>query len=65
MYKFDCFYEVESVSKISGREKGIRTPGGFHLNGFQDRRFRPLSHLPSEVNLSYSVALCIFSFDHW
>ena len=30
----------------NGREIGIRTPGGFHLNGFQDRRFRPLSHLP-------------------
>ena len=26
-------------------EKGIRTPGGFHLNGFQDRRIRPLCHL--------------------
>ena len=25
---------------------GIRTPGCFHINGFQDRRFRPLSHLP-------------------
>ena len=30
----------------SGREIGIRTPGCFHINGFQDRRFRPLSHLP-------------------
>ena len=30
----------------NGREIGIRTPGGFRLNGFQDRRFRPLSHLP-------------------
>lgn len=29
-----------------GRERGIRTPGGVTLNGFQDRRFRPLSHLP-------------------
>ena len=28
-----------------GGEKGIRTPGGFHLNGFQDRRIRPLCHL--------------------
>ena len=26
-------------------ERGIRTPGGFHLNGFQDRRIRPLCHL--------------------
>ena len=31
----------------SGRERGIRTPGGVTLNGFQDRRFRPLSHLPN------------------
>ncbi len=30
----------------SGRERGIRTPGGVTLNGFQDRRFQPLSHLP-------------------
>ncbi len=28
-----------------GGELGIRTPVGFHLNGFQDRRFRPLSQL--------------------
>ena len=26
-------------------EGGIRTPGGSHLNGFQDRRNRPLCHL--------------------
>jgi hypothetical protein len=30
---------------IYGGERGIRTPGGFLLNGFQDRRFRPLSQL--------------------
>ena len=24
--------------------RGIRTPGGLHLNGFQDRRLRPLGH---------------------
>ena len=28
-----------------GGERGIRTPGGLHLNGFQDRRIRPLCHL--------------------
>ena len=32
----------------SGRERGIRTPGGVTLNGFQDRRFQPLSHLPQK-----------------
>lgn len=26
-------------------ERGIRTPGGITLNGFQDRRNRPLCHL--------------------
>lgn len=34
------------VIESCGRERGIRTPGGVTLNGFQDRRFRPLSHLP-------------------
>lgn len=31
-------------------ERGIRTPGGVTLNGFQDRRNRPLCHL-SEANV--------------
>ena len=29
---------------LSG-ERGIRTPGPVTVNGFQDRRFKPLSHL--------------------
>ncbi len=29
----------------SSGERGIRTPGGVTLNGFQDRRIRPLCHL--------------------
>ena len=32
------------------RERGIRTPGTRRHNGFQDRRFQPLSHL-SVVNI--------------
>lgn len=36
----------------SGRERGIRTPGGVTLNGFQDRRFQPLSHLPRKERQS-------------
>ena len=28
-----------------GGERGIRTPGPVTVNGFQDRRFKPLSHL--------------------
>ncbi len=38
----------------SGRERGIRTPGGVTLNGFQDRRFQPLSHLPNFIYELYS-----------
>ena len=30
---------------LYGGEGGIRTHGASRLNGFQDRRFRPLSHL--------------------
>ncbi len=29
----------------TGGERGIRTPGGITLNGFQDRRIRPLCQL--------------------
>ena len=30
---------------LSSGETGIRTPGTFQYNGFQDRRNRPLCHL--------------------
>ncbi len=49
-----------------GGRLGIRTPGCFHINGFQDRRFRPLSQ-PSVhfiimflafVVKSYGAGLC-------
>ena len=36
-------------------ERGIRTPGGVTLNGFQDRRNRPLCHLSWQPN-SYGFA---------
>jgi hypothetical protein len=29
----------------SGGERGIRTPGPVTVNGFQDRRVKPLCHL--------------------
>ncbi|MEY4042147.1 MAG: hypothetical protein RL233_1678, partial [Bacteroidota bacterium] len=29
-------------------ERGIRTPGPVTVNGFQDRRIRPLCHLSNE-----------------
>ena len=35
---------MDIIFRIGG-ERGIRTPGRFPVNGFQDRRFRPLSHL--------------------
>ena len=37
--------ELLQVPDSIGGEGGIRTPGPFRVNGFQDRRFRPLSHL--------------------
>src|SRR5690606_1117557 len=41
---------------LSG-ERGIRTPGGVTLNGFQDRRIRPLCHFSKRtVTCSYFVA---------
>jgi hypothetical protein len=35
----------EALLSEHGGEGGIRTPGPSPVNGFQDRRFRPLSHL--------------------
>ena len=40
-----------TTKKIFGGELGIRTPGGVTLNGFQDRRIRPLCQL-SGANVS-------------
>ena len=37
--------ENQRVNSCIGGERGIRTPGGVTLNGFQDRRNRPLCHL--------------------
>ena len=34
-------------------ERGIRTPGGLHLNGFQDRRNRPLCHLSGNKSTKF------------
>ena len=36
---------TQPLNKMLGGERGIRTPGGVTLNGFQDRRNRPLCHL--------------------
>ena len=35
-----------------GGKRGIRTPGPVKINGFQDRRIRPLCHLSEYVRLN-------------
>ena len=39
------------LREILNGERGIRTPGALRLNGFQDRRDRPLCHLSSIIVL--------------
>ena len=41
-----------------GGERGIRTPGPFRVNGFQDRRFRPLSHLSRALQHTIMNIFC-------
>lgn len=37
-------------------ERGIRTPGGVTLNGFQDRRIQPLCHLSKcTITIVFSI----------
>ena len=37
-------------------ERGIRTPGPVTVNGFQDRRDRPLRHLSNaDANIDYNL----------
>ena len=54
-------------------DRGIRTPEAFRLNGFQDRRYRPLSHISAaKVQLftfiqrisRKKIYLCIFNAVH-
>ena len=40
---------------LYGGERGIRTPGTFQYNGFQDRRIRPLCHLSN-------TTFCVYVF---
>ena len=52
--------EKKPTSNNSGGERGIRTPGTFRLNGFQDHRIRPLCHLSAGrgegIDLSWLMA---------
>ena len=40
-------------------DRGIRTPEAFRLNGFQDRRYRPLSHISAAKVQLFSFG-CVF-----
>ena len=55
---------VVNTSRSSG-ERGIRTPGGVTLNGFQDRRIRPLCHFSAAkvAFFLYSQTNFILFFD--
>ena len=49
-------HDILLISSLLCGERGIRTPGGLHLNGFQDRRNRPLCHLSG--GKSSQIPLC-------
>ena len=38
-------HTIGMLAKVICGERGIRTPGPLQVNGFQDRRNRPLCHL--------------------
>ena len=66
----DCapFFNGESAnSLISNKladfsgERGIRTPGPVKINGFQDRRIRPLCHLSENPSGFSRTIFCISS----
>ncbi len=42
---------LNSFDILSCGERGIRTPGPFTVNGFQDRRNRPLCHLSGRKSI--------------
>ena len=48
-------------------ERGIRTPGGVTLNGFQDRRIRPLCHLSEILKNAniYSIQYEMLRISYW
>ncbi len=53
--------EARSEELNFGGEAGIRTLGRLPFNGFQDRRFRPLSHLSDRAE--YYIKLYFFAND--
>ena len=44
-YKTMTYSYLHRFIVFSSGERGIRTPGPLTVNGFQDRRIRPLCHL--------------------
>ena len=55
---FSSNYSIvgNSMKKENGGERGIRTPGALiTLNGFQDRRIKPLCHLSVRLNDSIEL----------
>ena len=61
-----CDLKALYLADVStGGERGIRTPGPLTVNGFQDRRIRPLCHLSGrkikQANLQKVGSMsCIF-----
>ena len=56
---------IARLDTKNGGEGGIRTPGTFQFNGFQDRRIRPLCHLSMLRMLSafgQTISLKLYGF---
>ena len=53
--KIGCKYNKSLIIRLYCGERGIRTPGGVTLNGFQDRRNRPLCHLSMTATVYPSI----------
>lgn len=47
----------------NGGGPGIRTPGTFRFNGFQDRRIRPLCHFSKKERRKYNAFLIFTEFN--
>lgn len=50
-----CAFDHSANSPERSGERGIRTPGGVTLNGFQDRRIRPLCHFSVDKSTIFSI----------
>ena len=61
VYVFVYVLRKTLIFKVYCGERGIRTPGGLTLNGFQDRRNRPLCHLSENPSGFSRTIFCISS----